>query len=461
MAVLGRLLGAVAELLHTAGVEFAVLGNGETCTGDPARRAGNEFVFQGLASQNVETLTEAKAKKVVSTCAHCFNTLKNEYSQLGIELEVVHHTQLLNRLVREGKLTPVKASGGQKRTITYHDPCYVGRHNQVYDPPRELLNVIPDADFTEMDRSRERSFCCGAGGARMWMEENIGSRINMNRTDEAVATGADQIAVGCPFCRVMLSDGLTMKQSNGEARESVEVLDVAQMLLASVKGEAYAPAVPAGGAKPTKADAKAAPAEGDEATKPSPEPGDATQTEHTVTDQQDYGKNPQSGSGSSLFSDAEEKKPASTSGASGSSLFGDSGSGSGASKPDGSTSLFGDSSAGETESTTTKAGQGGSSLFDTPSDAPAEKTAAKETSSGGSLFDTPSSDDATAAPATEPKADGPSGEAKDEAASRPATGGGSLFDIGSSEPEQAAEPAPTAAPAAEAEPKAEDAKADA
>ena len=190
---------AVAELLDMAGISFGVLGNGETCTGDPARRAGNEFVFQGLAQQNVETFKEYKVKKVVSTCAHCFNTLKNEYKDFGIELEVVHHTQLLNRLVREGKLTPVKdGAGAAKRSITYHDPCYLGRHNQVYSPPRELLEILPGAEFVEMERNSERSFCCGAGGARMWMEENLGERINMNRTREAVGTGADQIAVGLP-----------------------------------------------------------------------------------------------------------------------------------------------------------------------------------------------------------------------------------------------------------------------
>jgi Fe-S oxidoreductase len=228
---------AVAELLNTAGVDFAVLGNGETCTGDSARRAGNEFLFQQLAMENAATLTEAKAKKVVSTCAHCFNTLKNEYAEFGVELDVVHHTQLLNSLVREGRLTPVAPNGGPKRTLTYHDPCYVGRHNQVYTPPRELLSVIPSTEFKEMERNSERSFCCGAGGARMWMEENIGERINVNRTTEAVGTGAEQIAVGCPFCRVMLSDGLTALQDKGEAREEVEVLDVAQLLLASVKRE--------------------------------------------------------------------------------------------------------------------------------------------------------------------------------------------------------------------------------
>ena len=237
---------AVAELLHTAGVSYAVLGNGETCTGDPARRAGNEFVFQQLAAENVETLIEAKAAKVVTTCAHCLNTLKNEYPQVGVSLEVVHHTQLLNRLVRDGALTPLAPPAGSVagRTITYHDPCFLGRHNDIYDPPRELLTVLPGATLAEMPRTRERSFCCGAGGAQMWMEEKIGTRINVNRTQEAVATlsAADSsgsagsaIATGCPFCRVMLSDGLTAQQADGSAAESVEVLDVAQLLLESVR----------------------------------------------------------------------------------------------------------------------------------------------------------------------------------------------------------------------------------
>jgi hypothetical protein len=188
----------------------------------------------------------------------------------------VHHTQLLNRLVREGKLTPVAAeASAPKKSITYHDPCYLGRHNQVYSPPRELLAVIPNAELTEMPRNSERSFCCGAGGARMWMEEKTGERINMNRSTEAVGTGADQIAVGCPFCRVMLSDGLTSLQADGKAREEVEVLDVAQLLLASVK-RADAPATIA-----------TPPA--DVATQAEPEPGDVTQTEDTVSDPQDVG----------------------------------------------------------------------------------------------------------------------------------------------------------------------------
>ncbi len=236
---------AVAELLNTAGVRYAVLGNGETCTGDPARRAGNEFVFAQLAMENVETLTEAKATKIVTACAHCLNTLKNEYPQFGTSFEVVHHTQLLNQLVRDGRLTPVAPPEGSVagRTITFHDPCYLGRHNEVYDPPRELLGALPGATVAEMPRNRERSFCCGAGGARMWMEEKIGTRINNNRTEEALTTlqaagghaENQAIATGCPFCRVMLSDGLTAKQADGTAPATTEVIDVAQLLLESVK----------------------------------------------------------------------------------------------------------------------------------------------------------------------------------------------------------------------------------
>jgi len=237
---------AVAELLDAAGVTFAILGDGETCTGDSARRAGNEFLFQMLAQQNVEVLNEVGATKIVVTCAHCFNTIKNEYPQLGGRYEVVHHTQLLNRLVRDKKLVPVarpaerpgmssnKDVASTAETVTYHDPCYLGRHNGVYSPPRELIGALPGVELKEMERSKEKSFCCGAGGARMWMEEKLGTRINMNRTEEALATGAERIAIGCPFCRVMISDGLTAKQSEGQG-EQVEVVDVAQMLLAAVR----------------------------------------------------------------------------------------------------------------------------------------------------------------------------------------------------------------------------------
>jgi Fe-S oxidoreductase len=252
---------AVAELLHTAGVSFAVLGDGETCTGDPARRAGNEFLFQMLAQANVEVLNEVGAKKIVVTCAHCFNTLKNEYPQVGGSYEVVHHTQLLNRLVREKKLVPVSrpadadtvGAASTAESVTYHDPCYLGRHNGVYSPPRELLGALPGVELREMPRSQEKSFCCGAGGARMWMEEKLGTRINTNRTEEALETGADRIAVGCPFCRVMLSDGLTSKQSEGAAREEVEVVDVAQMLLAAVRRGGEPEAAPASAPEPEPA----------------------------------------------------------------------------------------------------------------------------------------------------------------------------------------------------------------
>ncbi|WP_235738541.1 heterodisulfide reductase-related iron-sulfur binding cluster [Nocardioides alcanivorans] len=350
---------AVAELLDMAGVTFGVLGNGETCTGDPARRAGNEFVFQGLAQQNVETFKEYKVKKVVSTCAHCFNTLKNEYKDFGIELEVVHHTQLLNRLVREGKLTPVKeGEGAHKRSITYHDPCYIGRHNGVYSPPRELLQVLPGAEFHEMERNSERSFCCGAGGARMWMEETLGERINVNRTKEAVGTGADQIAVGCPFCRVMLADGLTAEQADGNAREEVEVLDVAQMLLASVKGEVATKFKPGAVAPAAKS--------GSVATKAEPEAGDVTLTDDTVSKPADVGPNAKASGGGSLFDDAPAAPAPEAK--SGGSLFDDAPA---ASTPEAKSggSLFDEAPVAEQKSGGSLFDEGSGSLFDTPAPA--------------------------------------------------------------------------------------------
>ena len=226
---------AVAELLYMAGVNFAVLGKRETCTGDPARRAGNEFLYQILARENIETFnevfaarTEKGTKKVVVTCPHCFTTIGRDYAQSGFELVMVHHTQLLNQLVREKRLVPINKS---TTTMTYHDPCYLGRHNEIYEPPRELLGAT-GVTITEMPRNKERSFCCGAGGGRMWMEEKIGTRINLNRVDEAIATGAQEIAVACPFCRVMTGDGVIARDSK------VEVLDVAQALLRSVKSKA-------------------------------------------------------------------------------------------------------------------------------------------------------------------------------------------------------------------------------
>jgi Fe-S oxidoreductase len=226
-----RTTKAVAELLHIAGVNFMVLGEGETCTGDPARRAGNEFLFQMQGMQNVEVLNEIKAKKIVVTCPHCLNTLKREYPQLGGNYEVVHHTQLLNDLVKAGRLTPVTKV---EEKVTYHDPCYLGRHNKVYVPPRDLIDAT-GVDRVEMERHGDKSFCCGAGGARMWMEEKIGTKVNMNRGDEAIATGAAKIAVACPFCSVMLNDAVTTRQQEGGAA-GVEVVDVATLLLSASKG---------------------------------------------------------------------------------------------------------------------------------------------------------------------------------------------------------------------------------
>ena len=221
---------AVAELMHTAGVQFMVLGEGETCSGDPARRAGNEFLFQMQAQQNVEVLNEIGAKKIVVTCPHCMNTIGREYPQLGGNYEVVHHTELLNDLVKAGKLKPILRTDG---TVTYHDPCYLGRHNKVYAPPRELIGAA--GTLVEMERKGDRSFCCGAGGSRMWMEESIGTRINQVRGDEAIATGAQTVAVACPFCSVMLTDAVTVRQAEGTAAEELQVVDVATLLLEAMK----------------------------------------------------------------------------------------------------------------------------------------------------------------------------------------------------------------------------------
>ena len=227
---------AVAELLSVAGVKFMVLGQGESCNGDSARRSGNEFLFQQMAAQAKEGIdqvfegVESVDRKIVVSCPHCFNTLGREYKQLGANYTVLHHTQLLNRLVRDKKLVPVKASANAGQ-VTYHDPCYLGRHNKEYEAPRELIGAS-GATLTEMPRHADRGLCCGAGGARMWMEEHIGKRVNHERVEEALATDATKIATGCPFCRVMITDGV------GDLAEKVgkeaEVLDVAQLLLNSL-----------------------------------------------------------------------------------------------------------------------------------------------------------------------------------------------------------------------------------
>lgn len=241
---------AIVELLETAGVKYCVLSKGETCTGDPARRAGNEFLFQMLAEENVTTLNgvfdgvPAGQRKIITSCAHCFNTLRNEYPDFDGHFDVFHHTQLLNRLVRDGLLKPVPRPASARKPITYHDPCFLGRHNKIFDPPRELLSAT-GMELREMDRNRNEGFCCGAGGARMFMEEKLGTRINENRTAEALSTGAEEIAVGCPFCNTMLTSGVKAL-SDAPASEQPIVRDVAQMLRDSVMvdGELPSPREP-------------------------------------------------------------------------------------------------------------------------------------------------------------------------------------------------------------------------
>ncbi|MFJ8142493.1 (Fe-S)-binding protein [Streptomyces sp. NPDC096013] len=242
---------AFAELLHIAGVKFAIMGGDEKCTGDSARRLGNEPLFQELGMENVMALNMAfgeeldddgtvvaqsakprSAKKIVATCPHCLNTIGNEYPQLGGDYEVIHHTQLLQHLVDEGRLVPVTPVEG---IITYHDPCYLGRHNKIYTPPREIIASVPGLRNEEMHRHKERGFCCGAGGARMWMEERIGKRINNERVDEALSLNPDIVSTACPFCLVMLTDSVNGKKNDGKAKESIQVVDVAQLLLDSVR----------------------------------------------------------------------------------------------------------------------------------------------------------------------------------------------------------------------------------
>jgi Fe-S oxidoreductase len=232
-----RATKAIAELLHVAGVQFAVLGPMEACTGDPARRLGNEFVFQMLAQQNVETLNEAgvaagTGKKIIASCPHCFNTISREYPQLGGNYEVIHHTQLLARLVEDRRLTPVSPV---EEKITYHDPCFLGRHNQVYTPPRSIIDAVPGTQAEEMHRCKGKGFCCGAGGARMWLEERTGKRINEERIDEALALDPDTVTTACPYCMVMLGDAVNAKKAAGQAKPELEVIDVAQLLVRSVK----------------------------------------------------------------------------------------------------------------------------------------------------------------------------------------------------------------------------------
>ncbi len=214
---------ALVSVLRKAGIKFAILGKEEKCTGDPVRRMGNEYLAQSLIQENVNKLNEYKVKKVVTACPHCFNAIKNEWKDFGGTFEVVHHTQLIGKLIKEGKLKPTK---GTEQKITYHDSCYIGRWNQEYEAPRAILDSLPMAKVQEMEKNSANGMCCGAGGGRMWMEETIGTRVNIKRTEQALATNASTIAANCPFCMTMLTDGIKSK----DMAEKVKVVDIAELI---------------------------------------------------------------------------------------------------------------------------------------------------------------------------------------------------------------------------------------
>lgn len=220
---------AVATLLKRAGVSYAVLGPKEVCTGDSARRTGNEYVFQQLAIQNIENMKNLKVEKIITQCPHCFNTIANEYPQLGGEFEVIHHSQLLTELVQSGRIEV--GTSDKPHKITYHDSCYLGRHNDIYTAPREIVGSIGGIEIREMKRQGTKSFCCGAGGGRMWMEESVGKKVNIERSQEAIDTGADEVAVACPFCFIMMDDGVK-ELGYGD---QVKVRDVSLILLDNLK----------------------------------------------------------------------------------------------------------------------------------------------------------------------------------------------------------------------------------
>lgn len=229
-----RVTKALAAILEHAGVRYAVLGREEMCTGDPVRRAGNEFLFQMMAHQNIQVLNGYGVKRIVTACPHCFNTLRNEYPGLGGTYEVMHHAEFLQRLLDEGRIRLREGGPFKGRKVTYHDSCYLGRANGIYEAPRRVLEAL-DASLAEMGRCRSRGLCCGAGGAQMFKEEEKGERrINRERTDEALATGASVIAAACPFCNTMLTDGV--KSATGaEEGDAAEVLDIAEMIAASLE----------------------------------------------------------------------------------------------------------------------------------------------------------------------------------------------------------------------------------
>jgi len=225
---------AMAKLLTRAGVDFAILGASEMCTGDSARRSGNEYIFQMLAMQNIETMNGMGVRKIITQCPHCFNTLLNEYPQLGGNYEVVHHTQLLEWLVAEGKLDLSGARLDER--VVYHDSCYLGRHNDVYLAPRRLIGSIGGVEVVEAGRNGTKGMCCGAGGARMWMEEHTGKQVNVERSQELLATGATRIATACPFCYIMIDDGV---KGEGVDEEQVKVGDIALHMIEAIEaGEA-------------------------------------------------------------------------------------------------------------------------------------------------------------------------------------------------------------------------------
>jgi heterodisulfide reductase subunit D len=225
-----KITRAFISILEKVGIRYAILGKEEMCTGDPARRAGNEFMFQMMAYQNIQLLNSYSVKKIVTACPHCFNIFKNEYPELGGNYEVIHHATFLQQLIDAGKIT-LKESGGFKgKKITYHDSCYLGRANGIYEAPRQVLEAL-DAELVEMKRCRSKGLCCGAGGAQMFKEEEKGDkRINQERTDEALATGASVIASACPFCNTMLTDGV----KSNEKEDQVAVLDIAELIAASM-----------------------------------------------------------------------------------------------------------------------------------------------------------------------------------------------------------------------------------
>jgi Fe-S oxidoreductase len=217
---------SVAKLLKLTGVKFGILGTEESCCGDPARRLGNEYLFQMQAGKNIELLKSYNVKKIVTACPHCYNTIKNEYPQFGGEFEVIHHTELIAQLIREGKLNVNKGQGG---LVTYHDPCYLGRYNDIYQPPRQVIKSIPGTKIVEMERNRKRGFCCGGGGGHMWLEEREGRRINELRTEQALETKAQTVITACPFCLQMFDDGIKAKA----AEEQLKVMDIAELVAKS------------------------------------------------------------------------------------------------------------------------------------------------------------------------------------------------------------------------------------